>query len=191
MTAADDLARAGLALSGDPTTAMVEVGGHQTGVEIREADGRVTLRVAAPVPGDVSDAPVDALSLSAPGDTSFALEPGTLVGIRTLASPTVGALYDAIFDLAKGIAQASQLIGSVVEFGEDEAPTVPPPAPSAGTFWFYVNHDQDVTAASSGQTAHLVPGQAYRAEREENGWIWVVHDAGVAGWIPSAGTRRA
>lgn len=123
MTLIDGLRRCDLALTGDPPVTTVEVAGTRVPLALQESDGRVSLRaeIGSPRPGWASS--VAQFGLVAAGDTRFAMQDGALVGSRTLVQPTVGALYDALFELAKATCGLSQLLAGA---GDSGPPTVSP-----------------------------------------------------------------
>ena len=81
-------------------------------VQVTPMDGGVTLRAAIGTDGARHAGQLMQAGLGTPGDTSFAFEGSRLVATRTLIEPMLGAMYDAIFDLAKSTCLLSRYLAN-------------------------------------------------------------------------------
>jgi hypothetical protein len=99
--AIDDLRGCGVELGGDPAEAFVHVGGVDVRVVLVVNDGVVDLHATATSAATPTPDAMLAATFAARGDT--ALQPtGTgLSATRRLVMPSLGVLYDAIYELAK------------------------------------------------------------------------------------------
>jgi hypothetical protein len=128
----DQLRSYGLHFVGDPPSVSLTIAGEQPTVQVTRLNGGVTLRAALGTSGPRQIDRLAEAGLGTPGDTSFAFEGSRLVATRTLIEPTLGAMYDAIFDLAKSTCMLSRFLA---QFEPDGAPVAPPPSlpsPAAG-----------------------------------------------------------
>lgn len=204
MTLANDLGTAGLSFSGSPPSTQVVLGSTTVTVAAEESGTKVVLSASVHAPGGSIPGDLSGPSLSADGDTTFRHENGSLVGRRTLVEPSIGAAYDAVFELAKSTASLLRLFGDMAELaGAGEVP-VPMQAAAATTDTMVAAAPVQVAAPAWAPT-HSVPGGGLRtwpqpdpkslegprldpglpiqvAERK-GAWARVVASNGWSGWV--------
>ena len=195
--ALDQLRRYGLHLAGDPPTVQLAIAGAHPAVRMTPVDNGVVLRAELAMSGPQEVGRLGDAALAMPGDTSFAFEADRLVATRTLAGPTLGVVYDAIFDLAKATCSLARYLTQLAEFTAGPQypplvaePTLAPPVPPRQGFRFYVETPAWMQASSGERVKELVPGAWYQGVDEEQGWVRAVTDEGVEGWVPVAAIRR-
>ena len=193
MTVADDLKRSGLEVGGSPPTVDVVVAGRRVKVRIDDASGTVELSAVTPMP---PGAKVDLRQAShnAPGDTSFSATPTGIEATRSLATPAIGVLYDAVFDLAKALTSLQLYAETFAALDAAAARTAPapagPPRVASTQMTVTVAANQSLTAGDGSVVGTLVPGRSYVAGRSEGGWIEVTDERGVKGWVAESAVRR-
>ena len=131
MFAVEDLRACGLDLTGDPPVALVRIGDIEVEVHVTVADPAVSLRAELAFPGLRSGASLDSAALATTGDTAFSVGNDVLAGTRRLISPSLGTLYDAVFELAKATCTASRLLRDIDDLDATAVPVKPSPAPEA------------------------------------------------------------
>jgi hypothetical protein len=143
MAIAEDLAHIGFAPSGSPPTIVIEIGKASVRMrvtEVAEVKGGVHLRGELPVTVPPSLPDLSGATISASGDTTLALAGSALIGTRRLVAPSSGAMYDAIYELAKTLIAAGRLLHDRAESEANAPPatepvdavaSVPYPAPPA------------------------------------------------------------
>ena len=190
-------------LAGDPPTVQLAIAGAHPAVRMTPVDNGVVLRAELAMSGPQDVGRLADAALATPGDTGFAFEANRLVATRTLAGPTLGVVYDAIFDLAKATCSLARYLTQLAEFAAapnypqlvaeptPASPVGPPPAPPRQGFRFYVETPAWMQASSGERVKELVPGAWYQGVDEEQGWVRAVTDEGVEGWVPVAAIRRA
>ena len=196
------LRRYGLHLAGEPPTVQLTIAGAHPVVRMTSVDNGVVLRAELVMSGPQDVGRLADAALATPGDTSFAFEANRLVATRTLAGPTLGVIYDALFDLAKATCSLSRYLTQLAEFAAAPhssqlvaeptlaPPVARPPAPTQPGFRFYVETPTWMQASSGERVKELVPGAWYRGVDEEQGWVRAVTDEGVEGWVPVVAIRR-
>lgn len=199
MSVAADLERCGLKFTGRPKAAAVDVAGRTVSVRVDEgSDGVVVIVASMPAAVGARQLDVGQLALSAPGDTTFAVDATSITATRSLAEPDIGAAYDAVHDLAKAACSIGVIIEAsvpdAVPTATSRAPAAPPP-PSAGpppaAPMVTVASPQSLTGGDGAVVGQLVPGRQYRAGRSEGGWIEVTDERGITGWVAESGVRRS
>ena len=202
MTFAQDLTGRGLEFTGSPAATSIGVGGVNVNVNIEEADGWVTITVAARNDAPLDDATLAAAALRAAGDASFRTAGQYVIGTRRLVEPSLGLVYDAIFDLAKtSVSIAPPPPDAAPAFVRAADPTpiaapipaAPPPAPAApfAEYWFLVDTEQPLMLGGKNnkQVSVLRPAQWYLAKGSLGGWVKAVDDKGTVGWVIETAVR--
>jgi hypothetical protein len=131
MFAVEDLRACGLDLTGDPPVALVRIGDIEVEVHVTVADPAVSLRAELAFPGLRSGASLDSAALATTGDTAFSVGNDVLAGTRRLIAPSLGTLYDAVFELAKATCTASRLLRDIDDLDATAVPVKPSPAHEA------------------------------------------------------------
>lgn len=182
---ADLLRSSGIAFSGEPAEATIDVLGHAVHTQLRGDPAALTVEVRLRGgTGDVEE--LRAAAVAAPGDTEFERDAADLVGRRTLIRPDPRAVHDVVFELGK----------AVVRLGGTGA--APPASGSGGGGtttdggWAFVDSPTPLRAGPGDPevVAMLVPGVWYWA-RQEGSDVHVRHPSGAEGVVSVGEVNRA
>lgn len=191
MTVTDVLTGCGLKVSGPPPLVTVDVAG--TAVDVRAVESGAMVELTATVPVSITGWVPDFAAMSERGPATFSATREGVRGTRSLDSPDPATLYDAVFDLAKGVSSLARLVSAGIDLEPSPAaPTAPAAAAATATTatrTITVDADQAVTASDGAVVGRLVAGRTYFAGRAEGGWVEVTDDGGVTGWVPAHAVR--